>query len=121
MIVHELPIDVTQEILNQYEIFYWKQYKDCGFKVMNVREPGSKGKHNSETKLKMSKPRLTKINRKGKHIIQYDLKGNFIKEWPSASTAEKTLNTNILSSNISACANGKQKTSYGYIWKYKEN
>lgn len=55
LIVHELPIDVTQEVLNQYEIFYWSQYKDCGFKIMNVREPGSKGKHNTETKSKMSK------------------------------------------------------------------
>lgn len=55
LIVHELPADVTQEILNQYEIFYWCQYKDCGFEIMNVREPGSKGKHSDETKSKMSK------------------------------------------------------------------
>lgn len=60
-IIHELPVDVTQEILNQYEIFYWNHYKNSGFKIMNIREPGSKGKHSDETKAKMSKAA------KGKH------------------------------------------------------
>jgi len=89
-----------------------------------------KGKPVSESrKEKMRKPftdehkKVLKegiIKARGKKVLQYDLEGNFIKEWPSASTAEKTLNTNKLSSNISACANGKQKTSYSYIWKYKK-
>ena len=59
------------------------------------------------------------IKSRGKKVLQYDLKGNFIKEWPSASTAEITFNSKP-SSNISACAKLKQKTSYGFIWKYKE-
>jgi group I intron endonuclease len=58
------------------------------------------------------------IKSRGKKVLQYGLEGNFIKEWPSASTAEVTFN-NKPSSNISACAKGKQKTSYGFIWKYK--
>lgn len=53
-----------------------------------------------------------------KSVIQYDLKGNFIKEWDAIMTASKTLN--IFHSNISSCCNNKRKTAGGYIWKYKE-
>lgn len=49
-IIYELPIDINQEILDQYEILYWKQYKDSGFNMMNIREPGSRGRLNEETK-----------------------------------------------------------------------
>jgi group I intron endonuclease len=56
-IIHELPEDVTQEVLNQYEILYWQQYKDYGFDMLNIREPGSKGKLSDETKQKLRIPR----------------------------------------------------------------
>lgn len=59
-VVHMLPIDVTQEILNNYEFFYWESYKDVGILLMNVREPGSRGKHSEETKNKMKKSGLGK-------------------------------------------------------------
>ena len=51
-IIHQLPEDVTQEVLNAYETFYWQQYKDCKVKMLNIREPGSKGRISEETKLK---------------------------------------------------------------------
>lgn len=54
-IIHQLPVDVSQEVLNRYEIFYWQQYKDCGFNTMNIKEPGIGGKHSEESKSKMSK------------------------------------------------------------------
>jgi group I intron endonuclease len=52
-IVHELPEDINQEALNKYEVFYWQQYKDCGIEMLNVREPGSKGKTSVESIQKM--------------------------------------------------------------------
>jgi hypothetical protein len=54
-----------------------------------------------------------------KPITQYDLKGNFIKDWSSIREASEYLNINR--SSISQHLGGKQKTSGGYIWKYKEN
>jgi group I intron endonuclease len=48
-IVQVLPSDITQEVLNKYEIFYWQQHIDCGFEMMNVKEPGSMGKHSRGT------------------------------------------------------------------------
>jgi hypothetical protein len=52
-----------------------------------------------------------------KPILQYDLEGNFIKEWHSISEAKRWLG----SGDIAGCLAGKQKKAGGYIWKYKEN
>ena len=54
--------------------------------------------------------------RKGNNIpiLQYDLDGNFIREWECAADVGKEVN-----SNICQCLKGRAKTAYGYIWKYK--
>lgn len=49
-VIHELPKDITQDILNNYEIIYWKFYRDLLFRMLNTRDPGSRGKHSEETK-----------------------------------------------------------------------
>jgi len=54
--------------------------------------------------------------RKGKITLQYNLDGNFIKEWANAKTASKELNLDHVS--ITRCCTGKQLTSQGFIWKY---
>lgn len=53
-----------------------------------------------------------------KAIIQYDLQGNFIKEWNSLTIACKELHYNI--NYISLCCNNKRKSYNGYKWKFKE-
>lgn len=53
-IAHTLPHDIDQKTLDIYEVFYWEQYKECGFKMMNAKEPGMGGKLSEETKNKMS-------------------------------------------------------------------
>ena len=53
-----------------------------------------------------------------KKILQYDLKGNFIKEWKSGSEASRQLN--VFQSNISACCRGLRKQANGFVWKFKE-
>jgi len=57
---------------------------------------------------------------KGKPVLQFDLQGNFIKEWNNATEASKILNIN--KSQISAVARGntKYKTAGGFIWKIVE-
>lgn len=49
-----------------------------------------------------------------KPILQFDLDGNFIREWNCATDVGKEA-----SRNISSCLRGKTKTAYGYVWKYK--
>lgn len=53
-----------------------------------------------------------------KPIIQYDLNGNFIKEWDSVTDASQILNLNY--SAINNCVNNRLKTSGGFVWKHKE-
>lgn len=59
-----------------------------------------------------------KNGKMSKHVLQYDMDGNFMKEWISVREIERELG--FLHSNISKCCNGKLQTAYGFIWKYKE-
>lgn len=52
-LIHELPLDSTQEIMDNYEILYHDLYKDCGVKMLNIKEPGRGGKNSEETKKRM--------------------------------------------------------------------
>ena len=55
-------------------------------------------------------------NWNAKKVKQYDLDGNFIKEWGSQVEARKKLN--IADGLISNCCKGKRLSAGGYIWKY---
>jgi len=57
------------------------------------------------------------IKDKGKPILQFDLKGNFIKEWVSTRTAALSLNCE--ESTIRRCLKGEIKKPRKFIWKYK--
>jgi hypothetical protein len=50
-------------------------------------------------------------------ILQYDLEGNFIKEWRSGKEASLYLNVN--KQNICNALKNRAQSAYGYIWKYK--
>ena len=90
----------------------------------------NKGKtYSKETKQKMSesaKGRIVSEERRrkcsesnSKPILQYDLEGNFIREWKSATVATKTLEFKS-SAPIGYCCLGKYKTSHKFIWKFKK-
>ena len=64
-IIHQLPEDIGQDTLNEYEILYCNQYRRCGFKMLNVKEPGSSGKVAEETKRKISKSSIGKQHSDG--------------------------------------------------------
>ena len=71
-----------------------------------------------EYRKKISQSKMGKPNKNcWKPILQYDLDGNLIKEWPSVASANKSFGTS--NSHIGNCANGRRKTAYGYVWKYK--
>lgn len=67
---------------------------------------------------RVSKKQINDSN-KSKPVIQYDLNGNYIKEYPSAHEIERQLGFD--NGHISKCCNGKLKKTYGYIWRFKEN
>lgn len=53
-----------------------------------------------------------------KTVYQYDLDGNFIKEWESLVQIEKELGYS--KNNLSHCCLEKTSSAYGYIWKYEK-
>lgn len=56
-IVHELPSDVDQAVLDEYEILYIELYKSCNVLLLNVTPGGLGGrgyKHREEDRKKMS-------------------------------------------------------------------
>lgn len=100
--------------------------------TIEKRKNSRKGyKHSEETKRKIanshkgkkvSREHIEKLHKgqilaNSKPIVQYDLEGNFIKEWQSATVAAKEIGLHPTS--IRHCVQGKTNTSGGYIWKDK--
>lgn len=56
-------------------------------------------------------------HKNSKKIYQYDLNGVFVEEFESIKAASKK--HKYLEDTISLVLNGKSKTAYGYIWRYK--
>ena len=93
---------------------------DGGDGVLNMNE-------NSELRMKLSKAAIgKKMSESAKKkmgdnqklpILQYDIQGNFIKEWDGIVDASKAMSKH--STNIARCCQGKFKQAYGFIWKYK--
>lgn len=113
-------------------------YKESTYKLWSEQRKGSGNsffgkKHSKEALLKIQETRKIKgvkkpewtfeqrmalAHKKGsKPILQYDINGVFIKEWPYQKLITQTLG--IPSSNIKKVCQGKSKHAGGYIWKYK--
>ena len=68
-------------------------------------------KHSDSTKKRLSQIKSTKP------IVQFDMDGNYIRDWSSAKEVQRC--TGMSQGNVSRCCNGEYKQAYGYIWKYK--
>jgi len=55
-----------------------------------------------------------------KAILQFNLEGEFIQEWSSATEASRALGLNIVG-GIGLVCKRKKKTAGGFVWKYKDN
>jgi hypothetical protein len=56
--------------------------------------------------------------KKRKKVFQYDLQGNFTKEWVSARECGRS---GYSQGNVSACCRGEYKQAYGYVWRYADD
>lgn len=74
--------------------------------------------HAKIMKLQKFNPLKGSLNPNSKSVMQYDTDGNFIKIWDCMESAAKSLHGNRR--NIYKACNHKQKSAYGYIWKYTE-
>ena len=84
-----------------YSELYIKTFKEHHG---NLTRKGST--HTEESKQKMRN-----------HIFQYDLQGNFIKEW--LSTLEASIELSIGVKMIYRCLTGRRNQTHGFLWGYK--
>lgn len=54
--------------------------------------------------------------KKSKSVLQYDLEGNFIKEWKSTRECGRN---GFNQGNVAACCRGELKKYKDFIWKYR--
>lgn len=73
-----------------------------------------------ETRRKISEQKVGKNmcgeNPNAKAVLQFDMEGNFVKQWSCAAEAARELGFNF--KNISACCNGTKRTHRGYVWRF---
>lgn len=90
-------------------------------KGYNLRLGGdSGGTFSEESRRKMSEAQkglqAGANNSRARRIAQYDLQGNFIREWDYITAAANSLG--VARQGINACCSGKRKTANGYVWRY---
>jgi hypothetical protein len=118
--------------LNEKEI-YWGKYYNTLEEGLNCKLGEQNCIFSEETKNKMREAKLgikqspehlskrvkshTGTTRNNHPILQYDLNGNFIKEWNSIRTAGKSLNNN--GEQIRLTLRKGNNIIHGYKWVYK--
>jgi len=111
----------TEEQKNKHKQIFknrditWKTPGSKGYKWTEEQKNNRKGKGKGKRETWGKQPNHPSTS---KLVLQYDLKGNFIKEWPSCKEAGRVL-FNGKSQCIQDCAAGRQKIGYKFIWKYK--
>lgn len=140
--IAEIPFESSEElnnVLNQLEIYYIKLYgtlKD-GYNATYGGEGGTidyskigvseKKRDACKRNGKIYADRVKGVSRdrdvvmrgaikRRKPILQYDIYGNFIKEYPMLSAV-----TEFERVNIGKCCRGEIASAYGYIWRYKRD
>ena len=85
---------------NRVDNLEWKWHKD------NINH----GTHNERS----AKTRTN--GKKSKRVLQLSLDGELIREWESTQECGRN---GFSQSAVCNCCNGKRKSAYGYIWRYK--
>lgn len=89
-------------------------------KITYTQESRDKIKNSNKKHYEKGSERNKKLSiSQSKPIIQYDKNMIFLKEWNSITEACLELNGHPKDSGIGQVCNGKRKTAYGYIWKFK--
>lgn len=110
--IFEIIEECLYEELNEKEIYWINELKSVE-NGLNLSYGGDGGNLSKESE------ELRRVNSM-KPILQYDLEGNFIKEWRGGSEAIESIGFGN-ANNINDCARGKYYQTYGFRWKYKKD
>lgn len=112
------------ELISQYD----STNRDKGYNLSIGGEGHSGYSPTKETKQKMSDShkgdrsywfgKYGRLNPCSRPVLQFTLKGEFVKEWENVRCVQRELGFN--SGNLTQCCRGNKKTVGGFIWKYKE-
>lgn len=121
--------------LNDLEIYYIELYQTVNsHNGLNLKSGGNKCVFSDEVKLKMRNAhlgtkqdkeriennRIAQMKNKSRNrvVLQYDLDGNFIKEWESVAECVR----NGYGNHVGSCCLKKygRNTHKGYLWEYKD-
>jgi len=112
-----IPSDETKKLMSENRKGH-KMYNDEW--RSKIKEALTGIKRSDKTKQKQSEARKNKPSKSKKSVLQYDKQGNFLKEYPSAVEAAKSLNKKTGAAITEVCnGKGNRKSIFGYIWKYK--
>lgn len=70
--------------------------------------------------IEQNKDELLKYHHPEASIVQMDKEGNIVREYASSAEVRETLQRSNIT-NVFNVLEGRQKTAYGYIWKYKKD
>lgn len=107
----------VEQVLNLWYNNYTvnKIVEETGLNVETVRSYLNKNGITHENIRTRANKAISKS--RSKAILQYDLRGNFIREWSSSMEVERELQ--ISHGNIGSVCNGNRKSAGGFIWKHK--
>ena len=115
--IHRLVADAFIPNINNYEQINHKNELKDDNRVENLEWCDQKYNNSFGTRIERIVKANTNHPNKSKSVLQYDLKGNFIKEWESTMEIDRQLG--FAHTHISDCCYGRYKQSYGYKWEYK--
>lgn len=119
-----LEDNILKEDIDKRERYFIKFYNTLVPNGYNLSTGGISNKDLNE----VTKERLSEMNtgiknpRCKSYILQIDKEtGEILNRFGSAREAARFLGNESKNVNINYCLRGKQRTAYGYIWKYEDN
>ena len=116
--IHRL---VAETFIKNPENYFYINHKDGDKTNNNINNlEWCDNSHNVREayRLGLNNPILGEKHHLSVSVNQYDLKGNLIKTWNCMRDIQRELG--FEHTNISRCCRNKQKTAYGFIWRYTD-
>ena len=109
---------------HEYNMNYGTRNERASESMRGENNPNYGKHHSEEHRKKLSESHKGKYKGKdspvSKAILMYDKEGNFIKRFDSIADANEYFGKDRNCSTISHCLKGRNKTVYGYIFRYAE-